>query len=74
MTKPVTYVPPHKDKIRAYARAVCESLARKKGDSVYLDPQVVDGFTRFVEVSCQITANYLNQGRKIDQDVFDSAD
>lgn len=65
MSRQVIYLPPNKDDVRTYARAVCEALAKSKDDESYLDPHVVDGFTRFMEVTCQIAANHRNRGNEI---------
>ncbi|GAB4575752.1 MAG: hypothetical protein Kow0077_28830 [Anaerolineae bacterium] len=57
----VEYVPPSNQVVEAFARNVCEILAKKWDDESYLDHEVIWGLAQFLKVVAQIEANRLNR-------------
>ncbi len=55
------YLPPGRDQLVAYARAVCEGLARRRGEGDPLDLDRVNGLAHFLEVASRIQAKHLNR-------------
>ncbi|MCC7446998.1 MAG: hypothetical protein IT324_06245 [Anaerolineae bacterium] len=51
-----------------YARKVCERLAAHYNTSIYTTPEVVWGFARFLQLSAEIWAKYLNKEHEQTED------
>ncbi len=64
----IEYVPPKPEFIRSYAHEVCELLAERTRDSIFVQPHVVRGLAEFLELAEQVRAKYLNEEQLVDKD------
>jgi hypothetical protein len=55
------YLPPGRDQLVTYARAVCEGWARRRGEGDPPDLDRVNGLAHFLEVVSRIQAKHLNR-------------
>jgi hypothetical protein len=62
------YVPPKSKVVRAFAREVCEELARRTDDNIYIQPHVISGLAGFLELAARVQARRLNEGQLVDSD------
>jgi hypothetical protein len=60
MTKRKIYYPPPLKVLYEYAEKVCRRLA-ENGDKSYLEPEIVNGLTRYLEIAFRIEADYRNR-------------
>ncbi len=58
----IEYVPPPQKSLRAYAKAVCEALARQRDDPSLASNEVISGLANFLEIVTRIQAKHLSKG------------
>lgn len=64
----VEYVPPKSEAIRAFARKVCEELAIRTNDPIYIQPEVIRGLAGFLEIALRVQSRRLNDAKTVDSD------
>lgn len=58
----IEYIPPSQKSLRAYAKAVCEALAKHRDDPLLVSNKVISGFANFLEIVTRIQAKHLSKG------------
>ncbi len=60
--------PPKAEAIRAFARIVCETLADRRNDRTFTQPNVIRGLAEFLEIAARVQAKQLNSEQLIDSE------
>lgn len=64
---PIEFVPPDPERIRAFARLVCEQLAERTENACFTQPEAIQGLSVLLGLSARTQARLLNGEGSIDK-------
>jgi hypothetical protein len=60
LPKRILYIPPSRQVVFDYARAVCQRLAETKGEN-FTKPEVINGFAQYIQLVSKILVTHMNR-------------